>query len=66
LVYTERNLNNAQDFSKTLMDVGSKMGIRIQPPKLVGLPNDRTDTYVNRIRDEINSSVISCSSLDKI
>jgi hypothetical protein len=25
---------------------------------MVGLPNDRTDTYVNRIRDEINSSVI--------
>jgi hypothetical protein len=50
--------NNADNFSKTLMEVGSKMGIRIKPPKMVGLPNDRTDTYVNRIRDEINSSVI--------
>ncbi|XP_046444818.1 piwi-like protein Ago3 [Daphnia pulex] len=57
LVYTDRNLNNANDFSKTLMEVGSKMGIRIKPPKMVGLPNDRTDTYVNRIRDEINSSL---------
>ncbi|KAK4035484.1 hypothetical protein OUZ56_027572 [Daphnia magna] len=57
LVYVDRQLNIAQDFSKTLLDVGSKMGIRINPPKMVALPNDRTDTYVNRIRDEINSSL---------
>lgn len=57
LVYIDRQLNIAQDFSKTFMEVGSKMGIRINPPKMVGLANDRTDTYVNRIRDEINPSV---------
>lgn len=58
LVYTERDNPKAKDFSKCLLEVGQKMGIKIQPPKMIGLPNDRTDTYVNRIRDEINSSVI--------
>lgn len=57
LVYTERDFTKAQDFSKCLMEVSQRMGIRIGAPKMVGLPNDRTDTYVNRIRDEINSSV---------
>ena len=57
LVYVERDAGKAQDFTKTLVEVGSKMGMKIGAPKMVGLPNDRTDTYVNRIRDEINPSV---------
>ena len=33
------------------------MGIQISPPKMIILNNDRMDTYVTRIRDEINPSV---------
>ena len=58
LVYTERDAGKARDFTKTLVEVGSKMGMKIGAPKMVGLPNDRTDTYINRIKDEINASVI--------
>ena len=57
LVCTDKDNLKAQDFSKCLVEVGSKMGIKINPPKVINLPNDRTDTYVNRIRDEINPPV---------
>ena len=58
LVYEEKTVVNAQKFSKTLMEVGSNMGIRINPPKLVALPNDRTETYIIRIKEEIHAAVI--------
>ena len=57
LVCTDKDNLKAQDFSKCLVEVGSKMGIKINPPKMINLPNDRTDTYVSRIRDEINPTV---------
>ena len=47
----------AQDFSKCLIKVGQKMGMKINPPKMISLNNDHTDTYVSRIRDEINPKV---------
>ena len=42
LVYTERDAGKARDFTKTLVEVGSKMGMKIGALKMVGLPNDRT------------------------
>ena len=33
------------------------MGIQINSPKMIILTNDRTDTYLNRIREEINPAV---------
>ena len=57
LVCTDRDNPKCQDFSKTLIELGGKMGIKIVPPKIVVLQNDRTDTYITRIKDEINSSV---------
>lgn len=60
LVYTERDLAKAKDFRDCVAEVSPKMGIKVAPPKMIGLPNDRTDTYVNRIREEINSTVKRC------
>lgn len=59
LVCTERERSKAQEFSKCFAEVSRSMGIQSNPPKMIFLPNDRTDTYVNKIRDEINSSVSS-------
>lgn len=58
LVSTQRDHCKAQGFSETLIEVGRCMGIAISPPRFISLPNDRTDTYVNRIRDEINPQVM--------
>ena len=33
------------------------MGIQIAMPKVVGLPNDRTETYLKEMRDLIDPSV---------
>ena len=57
LVYTERNAAQAREFTTTMLEVSKRMGIQIGQPKVAGLSNDRTDTYVNRIRDEINPDV---------
>ena len=65
LVCVDREIGKAQDFSKCLLEVAGKMGIRIAPPKMVGLPNDRTDTYVNRIREEIHPQVTFFLYLEK-
>jgi len=58
LVTTDRDKPMGCEFADTLMDVGRKMGMEIKPPRMISLPNDRTDTYVNRIRESINSQVI--------
>ena len=57
LVCTDRDSGKSQDFTKTLLDLGGRMGIKIVPPKLIVLQNDRSDTYINRIKDEINRDV---------
>ena len=57
LVVCERDLNRAKQFADTLIEVSCRMGMDIKPPRLITLHNDRTDTFVNRIRGEINSEV---------
>ena len=57
LVTTDRDKAKGCEFADTLMDVGRKMGMEIKPPRMISLPNDRTDTYVNRIRESINPQV---------
>lgn len=59
LVATERDHSKGQGFSETLIEVGRRMGMAINPPRFISLANDRTDTYVNRIRDEINPQVLN-------
>ena len=58
LVTTERDHSKAKGFTDSFLEVSSRMGMRVRPPRLVVLQNDRTDTYVNRIRDEIDSEVV--------
>ena len=57
LVCTDKYKDKAQDFTKCLIEVGQKMGIEINFPKIISLQNDRTDSYISRIRDEIHPAV---------
>ena len=66
LVCTDKDNSKAQDFSKCLIEVAQKMGIKINSPKMISLNNDRTDTYVTRIRDEINPAVSYPLFLDRV
>ena len=60
LVCTDKDNPKAQEFIKSLLEVGSKMGIQIVAPKTICLIDHRTDTYVNRIREEINVNPSVC------
>lgn len=51
LVYTKNDSKTAEGFESTLMKVCGPTGIRCTPPRRVELPNDRTDTYVNKIKE---------------
>ena len=53
----ERDRNRAQDFVQTWIEVGYRMGMIIKPPRLITLNNDRTDTFVKCIREEIQPKV---------
>jgi len=57
VVVCERDRNRAQDFVQTWIEVGYRMGMIIKPPRLITLNNDRTDTFVNCIREEIQPKV---------
>ena len=63
LVYAGQDFFKSQDFCKSMTEVCTSMGIRLGAPKQICLPNDRTETYVNRIREEINLQVSSYFSL---
>ena len=57
LVSVDRDRQKALEFSDCLVDVARKMGMQVTAPTVVCLANDRTDTYVNRIREAINKEV---------
>jgi aubergine-like protein len=51
LIYTKNDSKTAESFENILMKVCGPTGIRCAPPRRNELPNDRTDTYVNKIKD---------------
>ena len=53
LVYSESDLQTANEFSDYLNQISKRMRISFSDPKLISLPDDNTGTYVNRIREEI-------------
>lgn len=59
LVCTDRDHPKTKEYSQTLIDVSSEMGICLASPKIMSLPNDRTNTYLECLRDEINPQVNS-------
>ncbi|KAG5875466.1 Piwi-like protein Ago3, partial [Gonioctena quinquepunctata] len=55
--YTPRDEKYAKDFSQTMVRLGGVMGCRINPPKPVKLPDDRTDTYLRACQEHIDPNV---------
>ncbi|XP_071789596.1 piwi-like protein 1 [Asterias amurensis] len=56
LIYTSRDQGNAMDFKQTLPRVAGPMGITVREPKMCALRDDRSETYVNGIRNNLTSS----------
>ena len=57
LAVLERDAAKCMEFVTSFIDVGKRMGMVINSPTVIRLNNDRTDTYVNRIREEIGPKV---------
>jgi len=57
IFFLNRNQDAAKEFCKMLAQQGPKMGMNIVQPKVISLPNDRTETYLKEIRQVIDPSV---------
>jgi len=53
IFYVDKNEKIVQNFCKCIQQQGIKMGINYSAPKPVKLANDRTETYLAKIRDAI-------------
>ncbi|CAH1233753.1 PIWIL1 [Branchiostoma lanceolatum] len=56
LVFTARESSLAQDFLQTLEKVGGPMGMSINKPVMCELSDDRTDSYLSTMREQMNDN----------
>jgi len=57
IFFLSKHAGEAKEFCKVMQQQGPKMGIKMANPKVVALPNDRTETYLKAIREVIDPSV---------
>ena len=57
LVFTKRDSSKAMDFFNMMKKVAPPMGIEVRDAIVVELPNDRTENYIQAIREQIKSSL---------
>ncbi|KAJ8911083.1 hypothetical protein NQ315_000543, partial [Exocentrus adspersus] len=55
--HTERDTKNTENFATTMTRLGGVMGCRITNPRIVKLPDDRTDTYMNACKQYITKDI---------
>jgi aubergine-like protein len=58
LMYVNKDLKTAEAFDEMIKKVCGPTGIRCGQPRRVELPNDRSETYVNEIRKQLNDGRI--------
>ncbi|XP_066267704.1 piwi-like protein 1 [Branchiostoma lanceolatum] len=56
LVFTARDSSLAQNFLQTLEKVGGPMGMSINKPVMCELSDDRTDSYLHTMREQMNDN----------
>ena len=57
LIFTKRDAQKAYDFYTTMDKVCPPMGISIDEPKVIELVDDRTDSYLRAIRENMQSTL---------
>lgn len=57
VLHTQRDNRYANDFVQTMQRVGPPMGMLVDRPNMICLQDDRTDTYVRKLREIINPKV---------
>ena len=54
ILFTERSKDDVRKFCKTMQQLAGRMGINVANPKVIALPNDRTETYLEALRPVID------------
>jgi len=57
VIFPSKNQPVAKSFCQILQKEGPRMGIQVAMPKVVGLDNDRTETYLKAMREVIGPDV---------
>jgi hypothetical protein len=57
IFFVEKNKGVVENFCKVLRQQAPRMGIEVAQPKIVALPNDKTETYLKAMRDLIDETV---------
>ncbi|XP_065831086.1 piwi-like protein 1 isoform X3 [Oscarella lobularis] len=58
LLFTRRDQDKGQGFLQTLRRVGPSMGVRIMEPKVIELQDNKTETYLRAIKDNLDKSIV--------
>ena len=59
LVVTNRDHPKALEFCQMYSQCANVMGIRVANPLFATIPNDRTETYLQAVRSNLNPQVIT-------
>lgn len=57
MVFTQRDNLKAQNFVEKFIEVSSKVGMKVRPPKLIAIRDDRSDTFKQAIASSINEQM---------
>ena len=57
VLYVNKNQDVAKSFVSLMTKLAPKMGMRVAAPDMKSLPNDRTETYLNTLREIIKPDV---------
>ena len=57
LMFVSKNADVAKSFSNLMAKLAPKMGMNVAAPDMKSLPNDRTETYLNTLREIIKPDV---------
>lgn len=57
VIFTKRDQPRASDFINCMKEVCPKMGIHVGQPIICTIQDDRTQTYLTKIRNTINPQV---------
>ncbi|XP_064649960.1 piwi-like protein 1 [Lineus longissimus] len=53
VIYSQRDSQTAQDMAQTIIRVADPMGMRMAPPALTQLRDDRVESYVHALQSEV-------------
>lgn len=57
VVHTQRDEPNARSFVETMMKVCPQLGVKIDHPAIQKIRDDRTETYLNTIKNNVGPNV---------